>query len=105
LRTEQSGDTEEKMKDEKEDTGRKEPKFEEALARLEKIVAEMESGRLDLDRMIARFEEGMGLVEFCNRKLQEVERRIELLVKKDDGIEAQPFEGAREEVDGGGRKG
>ena len=59
--------------------------FEAALARLEAIVEEMESGELDLDKMIAAFEEGQRLVKFCSAKLNEVEKKIEKLVKDGAG--------------------
>jgi len=58
--------------------------FEKALARLEEIVAEMESGSLSLDKMMASFEEGTRLVKFCGSKLNEVERKVEILAKKGD---------------------
>lgn len=66
--------------------------FEKALERLEKIVTEMETGKLPLEAMIGRFEEGQKLIEFCTRKLNEVERRIELLVKKGETAVPEPFE-------------
>ncbi len=65
--------------------------FEASMQRLEQIIAAMESGRLDLDQMIAHFEEGSALVKTCTGKLDEVERRIEILVKKDQQIVAEPF--------------
>ena len=67
------------------------PEFEKALERLETIVTEMEGGALSLETMIKRFEEGRKLVALCSRKLNEVERRIEILVKKGDDVEAEPF--------------
>lgn len=63
--------------------------FERALERLEEIAEEMESGRLNLDLMVARFEEGMKLVRFCNAKLNEVRQRIEQLTKEG---KVEPFE-------------
>jgi len=66
--------------------------FEGALDRLENIVAEMEAGSLSLEDMIGRFEEGQGLVKFCTTKLNEVERKIERLVKKGDEVVAEPFD-------------
>lgn len=77
--------------------------FEDSLGRLEKIVAEMEGGSLSLDAMVARFEEGQKLIEFCTKTLNEVERKIEKLVKKGDGVAAEPFgdEDAEEESDDG----
>jgi exodeoxyribonuclease VII small subunit len=67
--------------------------FEAALARLETIVEEMESGALDLDKMIASFEEGQRLVKHCTAKLNEVEKKIEKIVKDGAGDAAvEPFE-------------
>ena len=57
--------------------------FEAALKRLEEIVANMESGEVDLDTMIALFEEGQRLVKQCSATLNDVEKRIEKIV--DDG--------------------
>lgn len=70
--------------------------FEEALKRLEELVNEMESGALSLDQMITHFEEGTGLLEKCGKQLNEVERRIEKLVKKDGKIASEPFESEQE---------
>ncbi|MEI8242971.1 MAG: exodeoxyribonuclease VII small subunit [bacterium] len=68
------------------------PGFDEALKRLEEIVAQMESGEMDLDAMVAAFEEGQRLIRLCSGKLNEVERRIEVLVKDGAGVEtAEPF--------------
>ncbi|MGH7197403.1 MAG: exodeoxyribonuclease VII small subunit, partial [Candidatus Omnitrophota bacterium] len=55
-------------------------KFEEAVEELEKVVERLESGELSLEESLAAFEEGVGLVKFCNQKLNEVEKKIELLV-------------------------
>ena len=52
-------------------------KFEDALARLERIVAEMEGGDLPLDDMLQRFEEGRKLVQFCSAELESIRQRIE----------------------------
>ena len=69
------------------------PGFEDALKRLEQIVEQMEAGEMDLDAMVGAFEEGQKLIQLCTQKLNEVERRIELLVKGTDGAEATvPFE-------------
>ena len=80
--------------------GRKSEKqqtFEVAMERLEKIVEEMESGNLDLETMIARFEEGQKLIKFCSTKLNEIEKRVEILVKKGDEFVAEPFEPSDED--------
>ena len=66
--------------------------FEEAVERLEKLVERMESGTESLDAMVASFEEGRRLVDYCNRKPSAVERRIELLARQPDGsVRAEPF--------------
>ncbi len=66
--------------------------FEASLERLENIVREMEGGKLGLETMIERFEEGRKLIGFCSKKLNEVERRIETLVKQGDTLSTEPFE-------------
>lgn len=68
--------------------------FEAALLRLENIVQGMESGKIDLDSMLRSFEEGQRLIQFCNGKLNEVERKIEKLAKSKSGagIEPQPMD-------------
>jgi exodeoxyribonuclease VII small subunit len=63
----------------------KEKKFEEALADLECVVERLESGELSLEESLTAFEQGVSLVKFCNQKLNEVEKKIELLVKDKDG--------------------
>ena len=70
--------------------------FEKALARLEEIAAEMESGELGLEKMVAAFEEGQKLVKLCSSKLNEVEKKIEMLVKNSDGsVGTEPFAGEK----------
>jgi exodeoxyribonuclease VII small subunit len=68
--------------------------FEKSLQRLESIVSEMEGGSLSLEDMISRFEEGQNLLGFCSKKLNEVEKKIEKLVKKGDKVVAEPFDDA-----------
>lgn len=66
--------------------------FEKSLARLEAIVEEMEDRKLSLEDMIARFEEGQKLLKFCAQKLNEVEKKIEVLVKKGDQVVKEEFD-------------
>ncbi len=73
--------------------------FEKAMARLEKIVDEMESGSLALDALIGRFEEGQVLVKFCTKKLNEVERKVEVLVGEGETNERREFESSSESDD------
>lgn len=68
-----------KTKD-KEETEEAKPKdFEQALATLENIVQELERGELTLEMSLARYEQGVGLARFCASKLDEAEKRIEIL--------------------------
>ena len=66
--------------------------FEDNLAKLEEIVSQMDAGELGLDEMIARFEEGSRLIKACSDKLNEVERKIEKLVRKDGEIATEDFD-------------
>ena len=72
---------------------KKEPaSFEEAVKRLEEIVARMETGAEDLDAMVKDFEEGRALVDFCGKKLAAIERKVEILTRRADGsVAAEPF--------------
>ena len=60
-------------------------KFESALEELEQVVEQLESGELSLEDSLSAFEKGVGLVRFCNQKLNEVEKKIEMLVKDKEG--------------------
>lgn len=68
------------------------PNFEKSLARLEEIVEQMENGTLPLDALMSAFEEGQQLIQVCSARLNEVERRIEILVRKEGRTVAEPFE-------------
>jgi exodeoxyribonuclease VII small subunit len=59
--------------------------FEVALEELEGIVEQLESGELSLEDSLAVFEKGVGLVKYCNQKLTEVEKKIEVLIKDKEG--------------------
>ena len=63
----------------------RELKFEEAIADLEQVVEQLELGDLSLEDSLAAFEKGVGLVRYCNQKLSEVEKKVELLVKDKQG--------------------
>ena len=67
--------------------------FEQSLARIEQIVASMESGKVDLDTMIKQYEEGQKLIAECQKQLTEVERRVETLIKQANGtLTTKPFD-------------
>jgi exodeoxyribonuclease VII small subunit len=62
-----------------------EKNFEAALEELEEVVEQLETGELPLDESLVAFEKGVGLVVYCNQKLTEAEKKIELLVKDKEG--------------------
>ena len=71
----------------------KEMTFEKAVKRLEDIVQKLEEGKVPLDESLRLFEEGVKLSRFCNARLEEIERKIEILTKGEDGeLKAEPFE-------------
>lgn len=57
------------------------PSFEEALKKLEEIVQRLERGELTLEESLTCYEEGIHLSRLCHTKLEEAERKIEVLVK------------------------
>ncbi len=70
-----------------------EKKFESALARLEEIVSELEKGDIPLDQSLKLFEEGIKLARICQARLQEAERKVEVLLKDPAGnLARKPFE-------------
>ncbi len=70
-----------------------EKKFEEALLKLEDIVEKLEGEELSLEESLKGFEEGIRLVRFCNKKLNEAERKIEILLHDAEGNEKiEPFD-------------
>jgi len=67
-------------------------KFEEALERLEQIVCLLEDGSLGLDESLKIFDEGIRLTQACTRKLEESEKKIQILLKNEQGEKSlQPF--------------
>jgi exodeoxyribonuclease VII small subunit len=59
--------------------------FESALKRLEEIVKELEAGDLSLEQSLERYEQGVAMARFCQAKLEEAEKRIEMLQKNEEG--------------------
>ena len=64
---------------------KKQESFEDALKRLEEIVQRMESGDLTLENSLGLFEEGVRLTRVCSQRLDEAEKKIELLTKDEQG--------------------
>lgn len=69
----------------------KEINFEEAMKKLESIANELESGNLNLDESVQKFEEGMNLSKRCNEILEQAEKRISILINDGDNISEKEF--------------
>ena len=75
-----------------EDPESKPESFESYLEQLEKVVKELETGDLHLEKSLALFEKGMSLSETCRKQLEEAETRVEMLIKRDGKIQPEPFD-------------
>jgi exodeoxyribonuclease VII small subunit len=65
--------------------------FETSLDELEKVVKELEAGDLPLERSLELFERGVGLSEACRKQLEDAETRVEMLIRKEGKLTAEPF--------------
>jgi exodeoxyribonuclease VII small subunit len=61
-------------------------RFEDALNKLENIVSKLEEGDIPLEESLKLFEEGIRLSRFCNQKLDEAEKKVEILLKGKNGV-------------------
>ena len=75
------------------------PKFEDCLQRLEKIVDELEKGNVPLEQAIKLFEEGVQLSNSCRKELDAAEGKVEILLKQNGKLQAEPFEPSAERVE------
>jgi exodeoxyribonuclease VII small subunit len=66
--------------------------FEQAMEQLETITTELESGELPLDTSLKKFEEGIKLADFCNKKLEESKKKVTLLLEKNNSFSETPFD-------------
>ena len=60
-------------------------KFEQAITELEEVVGKLEKGELTLDESIEYFQKGVELSKYCSKRLDEAERKITLLIEKENG--------------------
>lgn len=67
--------------------------FEEDIKRLQKIVEELGSGKLTLGESLKKYEEGVRLAQSCSATLNDAQRKVELLLKKDGKYSLEKFEG------------
>jgi len=65
--------------------------FESCLDELEKVVKELEAGEIPLERSLQLFERGMELSDACRKQLEEAETRVEILIRKEGKMAAEPF--------------
>jgi exodeoxyribonuclease VII small subunit len=70
--------------------------FEQGLTDLETVVKELESGDLPLEKAIQVFERGVALSDRCRKELEDAETRVEILLKRGEKIEAEPFDATKE---------
>jgi exodeoxyribonuclease VII small subunit len=75
------------------------PKFEDCLQRLEKIVDQLEKGEIPLEQALKLFEEGIQLSNSCRKELDEAEGKVEILLKNNGKLQAEPFEPLAERSD------
>lgn len=68
------------------------PKFEECLQQLETIVDQLEKGNVPLEQALKLFEQGIDLSNTCRKELQDAEGRVEILLKHNGKLQAEPFE-------------
>jgi exodeoxyribonuclease VII small subunit len=66
-------------------------KFEDALEKLEDIVRKMETGDMPLEESMKSFEEGIKLIRFCSARLEETQKRVEVLLGKEDSLQSKRF--------------
>jgi exodeoxyribonuclease VII small subunit len=72
--------------------------FEEAMEQLEQLVGKLENGDVPLEKAIDLFQEGMKLSHLCSQKLEQVERKIEILVEENGALIKKPFFSATDEA-------
>ena len=65
--------------------------FESCLDELEKVVKELEGGELSLERSLELFERGMSLSDTCRKQLEQAETRVDMLIRKEGKMTAEPF--------------
>jgi exodeoxyribonuclease VII small subunit len=77
--------------------------FEKALAELEQIVAKLEKGGISLNESLALFEKGVKMSRFLRTELDKAERKVEILLKDEQGrLKAEDFEtGTGADAEGG----
>jgi exodeoxyribonuclease VII small subunit len=65
--------------------------FEQIIEQLSAVVGQLEEGELPLEQALATFEQGVALSRMGSKRLDEAERRVELLLRDSQGIDTRPF--------------
>jgi exodeoxyribonuclease VII small subunit len=66
--------------------------FEKAIARVEELVSAMDNSRLPLEDLIKYYEEGTELLKVCRQRLEEAQKKIDLITRRSDGtLELNPL--------------
>jgi exodeoxyribonuclease VII small subunit len=68
------------------------PGFEQTLAELERLVAELESGDLPLDAALRTFEQGVRLTRDCQAALERAQQKVQVLLQRGDGVTLEDFD-------------
>lgn len=72
--------------------------FEAAVEALESITRELEENDVTLEASLKKFEEGMQLVELCTKQIDDAQKRIDVLLKKNNGLKSIPFDAADKQL-------
>jgi len=87
-------------------SGKPAESFEDALTRLEELVARLEKGGMTLDESVAAFKEGIQLVKYCSSRLDSAEQSIRKLIEEEgEGLKLEPFLPPAEVREGGAKSG
>jgi len=65
--------------------------FEDSLTKLEEITSDLENGELSLEGSLKKFDEAMKLADYCNQKLHDAQKKVNLLLNRDGELTKQPF--------------
>lgn len=68
--------------------------FEEDLKKLQKIVEELAGGKITLGEALKKYEEGVKIAQSCSQALTDAQRKVELLMKKDEKFSLEKFDDA-----------
>ncbi len=66
--------------------------FEEGLERLAQIVRQLEAGNTPLDKSLELYEEGVKLVKLCSKAIENAEKKVKILVAKENGLSEEDFD-------------